>query len=180
MKEEFWRPKSVRKQDTKNKQGSVLYDDDELLHHFNDYLNDQERGFNAYTHLTEEGLARELARVGLTLNMYTEWYWKIDLHNLMHFLRLRLAKDAQKEIRDYAEVMFSIVEKICPLTMEAFKDYVLDAITITGPELRALNDQDGWDKHLSKAEKEELMPKWTMLYPEEGPFDAPWEKKEEE
>jgi thymidylate synthase (FAD) len=71
----------------------------------------------------KDGLARELARMNLTLNYYTEWYWKIDLHNLMHFLRLRADNHAQYEIRAYADVMIDVLKRWCPLTYEAFMEY---------------------------------------------------------
>ena len=75
--------------------------------------------------LDEHGLARELARMNLTLNVYTQWYWKIDLHNLLHFLSLRADDHAQYEIRAYAEVMLDTVRRWVPNTCEAFEDYVL-------------------------------------------------------
>ena len=75
--------------------------------------------------LNPEGtaLARELARMNLTLNYYTQWYWKIDLHNLMHFLRLRADAHAQYEIREYADVMIDVLKRWTPLAHEAFLDY---------------------------------------------------------
>ena len=71
----------------------------------------------------ESGLARELARMNLTLNTYTQWYWKTDLLNLMNFLRLRADNHAQYEIRAYAEVMLETLKKWVPITYEAFMDY---------------------------------------------------------
>ncbi len=68
----------------------------------------------------KDGLARELARMNLTLNCYTQWYWKIDLHNLFHFLSLRVDSHAQYEIREYAKVMLDMVEKWVPHSYEAF------------------------------------------------------------
>jgi len=70
-----------------------------------------------------KGLARELARMNLTLNTYTQWYWKTDLLNLMNFLRLRADKHAQYEIRAYADVMLDALKKWVPITYEAFMDY---------------------------------------------------------
>jgi thymidylate synthase (FAD) len=70
-----------------------------------------------------EGLARELARINLTLNTYTQWYWKIDLHNLLHFLSLRADAHAQYEIRAYADAMLETVKAWVPLTHAAFEDY---------------------------------------------------------
>lgn len=69
------------------------------------------------------GVARELARMNLTMNYYTQWYWKIDLHNLMHFLMLRADSHAQYEIRAYADVMIEVLKKWCPLAYEAFMEY---------------------------------------------------------
>jgi thymidylate synthase (FAD) len=77
------------------------------------------------------GVARELARMNLTLNTYTQWYWKIDLHNLMHFLRLRLDAHAQYEIRAYAEVIASVVGRWVPITAEAFVDYRTGSVQLS-------------------------------------------------
>ena len=71
----------------------------------------------------KKGLARELARMNLTLNTYTQWYWKTDLLNLMNFLRLRADSHAQYEIRAYADVMIDSLKKWVPITFDAFMDY---------------------------------------------------------
>lgn len=91
-----------------------------------------------YGRRLEAGVAREQARKDLPLSTYTEAYWKCDMHNLLHFLGLRLDSHAQKEIRDYANAIAYFVEKKFPLTWEAFQDYRLDAVTLTGPEIREL------------------------------------------
>ena len=72
---------------------------------------------------SRDGLARELARMNLSLNFYTQWYWKIDLHNFMHFLRLRADSHAQYEIRAYADLMTDILKKWVPLAYDAFVEY---------------------------------------------------------
>jgi len=77
------------------------------------------------------GLARELARMVLPANVYTQWYWKIDLHNLMHFLSLRADPHAQYEIRAYAEVMLDVVKRWVPLAHEAFVQHRLNAVTLS-------------------------------------------------
>ncbi|TAV46404.1 FAD-dependent thymidylate synthase [Rhizobium leguminosarum] len=77
------------------------------------------------------GLARELARMNLSLNFYTQWYWKIDLHNLMNFLRLRADPHAQYEIRVYAEIMLDILKRWVPLTHEAFLEHRLGAVHLS-------------------------------------------------
>lgn len=74
---------------------------------------------------SRQGLARELARMNLTLSYYTQWYWKTDLHNLMHFLRLRADSHAQYEIRAYADVMIDVLERWTPLAAAAFRNYRL-------------------------------------------------------
>jgi thymidylate synthase (FAD) len=83
-------------------------------------------------------LARELARLSLTLNTYTEWYWKVDLHNLLNFLRLRKDGHAQSEIRDYADVIFEMVKGWVPLCAEAFEDYRLNAVLLSKQERDAV------------------------------------------
>ena len=79
----------------------------------------------------KEGIARELARMNLTLNYYTQWYWKIDLNNLLHFLRLRADSHAQYEIREYSNIILDIVSKWVPLTYEAFINYRKDSINLS-------------------------------------------------
>ena len=84
------------------------------------------------------GLARELARMNLPANIYTQWYWKIDLHNLFHFLRLRADTHAQYEIRVYAETMCAIVKDWVPAAYEAFEDYRLGGQTLSGKAVEVL------------------------------------------
>jgi thymidylate synthase (FAD) len=87
---------------------------------------------------SRRGLARELARMNLTLNTYTQWYWKTDLHNLLHFLSLRADPHAQYEIRAYAEAMLTSLEAWVPLTAAAFRDYRLGAFTFSAGMLAVL------------------------------------------
>lgn len=104
----------------------LLREDAERVYaHYEEMLNEDESG-NAYRDDCQ-GLARELARMNLTLNYYTEWYWKIDLHNLFHFLSLRADAHAQYEIRAYAEVILETVKKWVPYASEAFEEYCLYA-----------------------------------------------------
>ncbi len=84
---------------------------------------------------TRQGLARELARMNLTLNTYTQWYWKIDLYNLLHFLSLRADAHAQYEIRAYAEAMLGTVAAWVPVAHQAFLDYRLGAVTLSAQML---------------------------------------------
>lgn len=80
------------------------------------------------------GISNELARISLPVSTYTSWVWKIDLHNLLHFLKLRLDPHAQYEIRVYAEKIAEILKEIVPVTYEAFEDYILNAVTFSRQE----------------------------------------------
>lgn len=92
------------------------------------------------------GLARELARMVLPVNYYTEWYWKIDLHNLMHFLRLRMDSHAQYEIQVFANAMYELIKPHIPLAAEAFEDYKLNGTKLSGSELEIIRDFfKAWD-----------------------------------
>jgi len=133
-------PDSWRMQSSANKQGSAG--------HLNSSLGSQltrqeteiiEKCGDVYRQRLELGVAREQARKDLPLSTYTEAYWKIDLHNLMHFLSLRMDGHAQHEIRSYAKVIGEkIVSLWCPLTWEAFEDYRLKCMTLTAREIALL------------------------------------------
>ena len=97
-----------------------------------------EGAFDTYQKLLQDGCARELARCHLPQSTYTEFFWKINLHNLMHYLHLRMAPDAQKEIRDYAVAMYNCIEPLLPVTMKAFNDFRVNAIMLSGPEIEAI------------------------------------------
>ncbi|MEO1952404.1 FAD-dependent thymidylate synthase, partial [Thioclava sp.] len=86
----------------------------------------------------KQGLARELARMNLPTNIYTQWYWKVDLHNLFHFLRLRADSHAQYEIRVYAETMCDIVKDWVPAAYSAFEDYRLGGVNLSGKAVELL------------------------------------------
>jgi len=144
MREEFYRPepKEIRFQSDVNRQGrSERETPDDMKARFLSHLEASQRGqYEEYHRFVEEGLARELARINLPLSLYTEWYWKIDLHNLFHFLRLRLDRHAQKEIRAYADVMADMVKIVCPIAYEAFEDYILNARTFSASEMTILGE----------------------------------------
>jgi thymidylate synthase (FAD) len=115
----------------------LLRDDAARCHdHYVDMLNEGPDG--APVDPARQGLARELARMNLTLNTYTQWYWKIDLHNLLHFLSLRADAHAQYEIRVYAEAMLATVAAWVPATFAAFADYRLGAATFSAAMLTVL------------------------------------------
>jgi len=100
----------------------------------------QRRAYQDYEGLIEKDIARELARINLPLSLYTQWYWQIDLHNLFHFLELRLDYHAQWEIRQYAKVIAEITKKVAPVSYEAFEKHVLNAVRFSGEELKALKN----------------------------------------
>jgi thymidylate synthase (FAD) len=112
---------------------------------------------------SREGNARELARMNLPINVYTQWYWKIDLHNLLHFLRLRADEHAQYEIRVFAQAMLDIVKRWVPVTYDAFMDHRVNATAISGKGTdvvkRLLKGQDvtHQESGMSKREWNELM-----------------------
>jgi thymidylate synthase (FAD) len=97
--------------------------------HYEELLNETREG--EIVDNQRQGLARELARMNLPVNFYTQWYWKTDLHNLMHFIRLRADSHAQYEIRAYAEAMADILKRWVPLTYEAFVDYRQESVTLS-------------------------------------------------
>jgi thymidylate synthase (FAD) len=142
MKDEFYvpAPDSVSYQSTDNKQGRSTDEvPPELRKEVLDILTSvSQHAYGDYQKLVEKGIARELARICLPLSLYTEWYWQIDLHNLMHFLKLRLDKHSQFEIREYAKVMGEVVKKICPYTWESFEEHVLHGVRLSRTEAELL------------------------------------------
>jgi thymidylate synthase (FAD) len=102
-------------------------------HHYETMLN-EDSGGNVIDP-TLPGLARELARINLPVNFYTQWYWKTDLHNLMHFVSLRADSHAQYEIRVYAEVILDILKKWVPITYEAFMNHRVGAASLSAKGL---------------------------------------------
>jgi thymidylate synthase (FAD) len=103
----------------------------------------QRRAYQEYSSLIEGGIARELARVNLPLSLYTEWYWQIDLHNLFHFLELRLDAHAQLEIRRYAEVLLEIAKKVAPRCCESFERHLLGGVAFSREEWAELRRRLG-------------------------------------
>ena len=112
---------------------NYVYWTEQLLHYFPErkrrleqiqaaFKEQNERSYAMYRQLLEQGVAREVARCVLPLTMYTEWYWKIDLHNLFHFLRLRMDAHAQLEVRELAEAMATFVKPLVPAAWKAFEE----------------------------------------------------------
>ncbi len=99
---------------------------------------EQEMIFKNYHELLDMGIAREISRIDLPLSIYTEFYWQMDLHNLFHFLSLRMDSHAQYEIRAYANEIFKIVKTVCPIAAEAFENHKLNGISLSGKEKDAV------------------------------------------
>lgn len=160
-------PNNWRGQAKWNKQGSegFLTEDIGLL------LSQEESEFhksarNLYENRIEKGIAREQARKDLPLSTYTEAYWKIDLHNLLHFLELRMDKHAQFEIREYAKTIgYEIVKRWVPIAWEAFNDYVVNSKTFSKFELEIISSLLNNDKENAVKIAKEL--KW-LEYSEQG------------
>lgn len=170
--QEYYTPQEYRTQSTTNHQGS-----DGVL----TPKNDSERmifkgpriicgeAFEVYGDLIEAGCCRELARAHLPQSTYTEFYWKINLHNLMHYLHLRMDEHAQKEIQDYARAIYNLVEPLAPLSMKAFRDFRTNSMQLTGPEIALMTqgklqeDEVMSDTSMSAGEKREFVEKLKRL-----------------
>jgi len=144
MKDEFYvpAPEHIRPQSTDNKQGRSedRYSPEEEQEIIRIFEEEQRQVYANYQRLLDKNVARELARNNLPLSMYTEWYWQIDLHNLFHFLRLRLDSHAQYEIRAYAEAMAQCAKAVAPIAYEAFEEHILGSVTFSRAESEALAD----------------------------------------
>jgi thymidylate synthase (FAD) len=141
MRDEFYLPDAgrVQYQKTDNKQGSGA----SMPHAYSEAVvaelhSEQAALYQSYSSMLDTGVARELARINLPLSLYTEWYWQIDLHNLFHFLRLRLDVHAQYEIREYAKALAQCAKAVAPLAYEAFEQFGLNAASFSASELRLL------------------------------------------
>jgi len=136
---DYYTPDVLRGQSTVNHQGScgeaVVSEE-----HMNNMKEHLEKSFEVYEDLLEDGCCREQARGNLPQSTYTEFYWKINLHNLMHYLQLRMDGHAQEEIRAYAEAIFALVEPLVPITMKAFMDFRVNAMQLSSLEIEAIKN----------------------------------------
>ena len=172
---EFYIPKinDVKPQSKQNNQGRAGVIENDLRKHYLSLIRENGKtNFTSYKHLLnvdehgevldekKTGIARELARMVLPLNSYTQWYWKIDLHNLMHFLALRFDDHAQHEIRVYAKVMLDLMKKWVPLTYDAFVRNRVNSFTLSSEGIEYLKMKIKKKKNnkinLSKRELESL------------------------
>ncbi len=140
VRDRFYRPSidNVRKQSNSNRQGGEEPIDALTAQQFLTHLDLVESQYKEYEALMAKGVSRELARITLPVSVYTEWYWKCDLHNIFHFLSLRMDAHAQQEIREYANAMFELIRPIVPIAAEAFTDYQLGALHLTRLEIEAV------------------------------------------
>ena len=115
----------------------ILREDAQMTYdHYIEMLNESEEG--NIIDVSKEGLARELARINLTLSTYTQWYWKTDLHNLLNFLSLRADTHAQYEIRVYADAMMETLRRWCPITFQSFSDHRVEGVTLSGKAIKVV------------------------------------------
>ena len=141
-------PEQLAAQSSNNRQGrGDVLTGDEATQVLDILRNDAEQTYRNYAHMLNEGedgeaadpnrsgLARELARINLTLNTYTQWYWKTDLHNFMNFLSLRADAHAQYEIRVYADAMLTVLDRWCPASAEAFRQYRMGGASLSAAGL---------------------------------------------
>ena len=188
-RDEFYLPESdnIEFQSSINKQGRMGKVDEELKKKVQSYFKEiSDRSFEIYCELNEAGVARELARAILPVNLYTEWYWKNDLHNLLHFIGLRSDGHAQYEIRVFSDAMASFVKKVAPFAWEAYQDYVVKGMRFSKIEQsilerklpeRVLNDiQEDIAYPLTAslhANKPRIEEDIYPLYNEQGGSDSP-------
>jgi len=124
LKPEFYVPDKICVQGEFNKQMSGdEIQDPVVIDLFNKYIETGIKQYELYNELIEKGVSKEMARIGLPLNMYTEFYWCIDLHNLLNFIRLRSAPNAQPEIRQYSDAIKELIRNLCPHTIKSFEKY---------------------------------------------------------
>ncbi|HPN74635.1 MAG: FAD-dependent thymidylate synthase [Candidatus Neomarinimicrobiota bacterium] len=142
MEDEFYLPEetAIQYQNKDNRQGR---DPQEVPVHLRQKVLDiltkgQQVAYDDYQKMLADDIARELARINLPLSLYTQWYWQIDLHNLFHFLELRMDEHAQWEIRQYANVIADITRAVAPLAFRAFETHVVNAVRFSGSEIQAL------------------------------------------
>ncbi|TCP41390.1 FAD-dependent thymidylate synthase [Rhodovulum marinum] len=136
-------PEALAAQSTTNNQGrGELLEGEEAARVLDILKTDAARAYDNYEAMLstegQKGLARELARMNLPANIYTQWYWKTDLHNLFHFLRLRADVHAQYEIRVYAQVMCEIVADWVPLAYKAFADYRMGGVNLSATAMECV------------------------------------------
>jgi thymidylate synthase (FAD) len=143
LPEEYYVPniEQINKQSKNNKQGRAEPFNELDARDLQETIRENnERCFVYYHEALEEDLSREVARIQLPLATYSEMYATVDLHNLFHFLKLRMAPEAQHEIQVYAKAMYELIKPIVPVACEAFEDYVLNAVTFSAQEMELVHN----------------------------------------
>ena len=131
-------PELCTTQSAQNRQGGTGEQVEDAAATAASFVQTQQDAYSQYQDYLGQNMRRELARINLPVSLYTEWYWKIDLHNLFHFLHLRLDSHAQYEIRVFGEAMASLVKARVPLAWKAFEDYRLQGMHLTRLDIEAL------------------------------------------
>lgn len=161
VQDDFFLPDELRKQATARGQGG----EEPFGEGSSNLLAKQKAScdlaFHTYDELISKGVSRELARAHLPQCTFTEFYWKINLHNLLHFLELRIDDHAQKEIRDLAKQVYDLIKPLCPMTCEAFEDFRLGSVTLSRLEVEAL--KTGRNEISGKGENQEFKEKITKI-----------------
>lgn len=164
-------PEQLAAQSTVNNQGrGEVLQGEEAARVLELLKSDANRAYDHYEAMLsqdgQQGLARELARMNLPANIYTQWYWKVDLHNLFHFLRLRADPHAQYEIRVYAEAIAACMKDWVPLAYAAFEDYRMGGVTLSAKAIAVLKRRLAGevvgqeDSGMSKGEWREFVEVW--------------------
>jgi thymidylate synthase (FAD) len=160
MKDEFYLPteETLRTQSTTNKQGrgEKMLSAESAKVILAELEAGQREAYRRYEAMLQQDLAREVARIGLPLSLYTEWYWQMDLHNLFHFLRLRLDAHAQWEIREYAKVLATLAKAVAPMCYAAFERYVLNGASLSQESLEWLRENLPEDESMPAELKSKL------------------------
>jgi thymidylate synthase (FAD) len=141
MPDEFYEPlpASLRAQSGRNKQVGEGNLEEEIAESSSKTIERMsDITYESYEKLLEAGVCREQARIVLPVNLYTQWYWTIDLHNLLHFLKLRLDWHAQEEIRVYGQAIAQLIQPIVPLAWEAFDEHILNTTRVSNKKLEYL------------------------------------------
>jgi len=171
LNDEFYEPAVLRAQSKSNKQGSSsepIEMTDELIEYYDKYMKTNDEIYKLYNTLVENGVAKELARICLPQNIYTELYWCMDLHNLLHFLDLRKSPHAQYEIREYANALETLIGDVCPITVAAYREYFVDSVTFSKKELKLVKSyMNNTESHIgmfpTKREENEFIEKMKLL-----------------
>ena len=143
VEEEFYLPTELHRQSTQNKQCSAeeLAGVDDTQENMLSWMDESaDNSFDTYHALLDNNVSREIARTVLPLSIYTTMIWKIDMHNLFHYLKLRLHSHAQYEIQVYAQAMYDLIKPSFPICCEAFEDYSLYAKTFSRKEMNLLHE----------------------------------------